>query len=984
MFKKDAQKILQETKRSLIEQYFDIQQLAESYFGEDTVVCIEIGSFFEIYGIDTPEEKIGKPKEIAELLNVQLTRKNKTIPENSLKNPLLAGFPTAAYERYTTRMIQENRYTIIFIRQSGTPPHITRFVDRIISPGINFDFALDHQKTCTTSLLFSIHNGVYSIGYAAMEVTTGSLSAAELQSTKEDPTRALDELFTLLQTYRSVEYLITIDKTEELEFIQNYLELHTAASITIREKRASLAYQNTLLQKLYHIESLLSPIEYLDLERSPFASEALTLLCDFIIEHDAEILTDLQKPIILSNTRYLYLGNNPLEQLHIISENPHERTILKQMDYTLTSGGKRLLHERLTHPLTHAQTIEERYELVESVKEQTTKLSSALKEIYDIERIARRIALKRLHPFELNFLHSSLQAAQHIIGIIPNTHPLLKTLHTKTTAIGKLSQYITTVFDLENTGQMSRHEIARSFFQDGHDAVLDEYQKEHKKIFLQLDSIRKKITSLFHEDKHTQQENYVLLKKTEKEGYFFSVTKNRYRFIEEELENAFITIDETVYAFSDFSYSVQTGTIKITGSIIDTLSEKITALEQKIIAQTKDVFLKELLLMHEHHRELFSIMAHTLSAIDVAYSTAIAAKKHRLYRPTIIEPKDNKAFIEALGIRHTLVEENQDHGIYVPNDIILGDTTHISKAAENSILATLQETPLTGMLLYGINSSGKSSLMKSIGISIILAQSGFFVPSHSFRYTIFTELCTRITAKDAMSKGLSSFAVEMLEMKNIFTRCGPLSMVLGDEVSHGTETTSAIAIVAAAILRLSHIGGLFVFATHLHQLQKIEEVQQLQNIACMHVSIRYDKETKEIIFDRTLKSGNGIDLYGLEFAQSLALDEKFLEYALRIRTTLTNTKTPLQALQEQKTSAYNRSLFLITCALCHNAVEDTHHIREQHTADEDGFIDDFPKDHKGNIVPLCKACHLRIHKKEISLKGYVMTTKGLILDVEKK
>ncbi len=128
-------------------------------------------------------------------------------------------------------------------------------------------------------------------------------------------------------------------------------------------------------------------------------------------------------------------------------------------------------------------------------------------------------------------------------------------------------------------------------------------------------------------------------------------------------------------------------------------------------------------------------------------------------------------------------------------------------------------------LLYGINSSGKSSLMKSIGIAVILAQAGFFVPAKSMRFSIFNSIFTRISGADNIAKGLSSFAVEMLELKNIFNRASNQSLVLGDEISHSTETMSGVSIVASSILKLSRLEAMFIFATHFINTMKLRSNQ---------------------------------------------------------------------------------------------------------------------------------------------------------------
>ena len=214
------------------------------------------------------------------------------------------------------------------------------------------------------------------------------------------------------------------------------------------------------------------------------------------------------------------------------------------------------------------------------------------------------------------------------------------------------------------------------------------------------------------------------------------------------------------------------------------------------------------------------------------------------------KPKIKNTKAKFKYLRHPLIEENQENGIYVPNDIDFNE--------------------YDGMLLYGINSSGKSSLMKSVGIAVFLAQGGFFVPCEKMEYAPFNGIFTRIEASDNLSKGLSTFAVEMLELKNIFNRANENSLVLGDEIAHGTETTSALSIVASAVIKLAKRKINFLFATHLHQLMDIDEVKSLPNVVAKHLEVWFDGE--KLVYDRKLKDGSGSSVYGLEFAKSIYMD----------------------------------------------------------------------------------------------------------------
>jgi DNA mismatch repair protein MutS len=269
--------------------------------------------------------------------------------------------------------------------------------------------------------------------------------------------------------------------------------------------------------------------------------------------------------------------------------------------------------------------------------------------------------------------------------------------------------------------------------------------------------------------------------------------------------------------------------------------------------------------------------------------------------------------------------------------------------------------------------------MKAVGISVILAQAGFFVPAKSMRFTIFDSMFTRISGSDNISKGLSSFAVEMMELKNIFNRAGKKSLILGDEISHSTETMSGVSIVASAILKLSKFESLFIFATHLHQLTQIEEIARLRNVMPLHLSVYYQESEDKLIFDRKLKYGQGSSIYGLEFAKSLHIDSEFLKVANEIRKKISDENSALDRLKDKKTSKYNKNLYLVSCAICGEAVEDVHHRLEQSKADEWGFIGHVHKNQKSNLIPLCKLHHKMVHDGQIVIEGFISTSKGVEL-----
>jgi DNA mismatch repair protein MutS len=218
-----------------------------------------------------------------------------------------------------------------------------------------------------------------------------------------------------------------------------------------------------------------------------------------------------------------------------------------------------------------------------------------------------------------------------------------------------------------------------------------------------------------------------------------------------------------------------------------------------------------------------------------------------------------------------------------------------------------------------------------------------------------------------------------LELKNIFNRANSNSIVLGDEIAHGTETLSAVAIVAAAIARLVEKGANFLFATHLHQLVELEEIKRLPGVVAKHLSVHYDG--KKLVYDRKLKDGSGSTLYGLEFAKSIEMDPLFLQKAEQIRKKLARDYSELELLTRRKSSRYNRDLYIATCAICGKPVEEVHHIREKSKSDG-RFIGPLPVNHKYNLLPLCKYHHQLVHQGRLIIKGFITTSEGIQLHWE--
>jgi len=244
---------------------------------------------------------------------------------------------------------------------------------------------------------------------------------------------------------------------------------------------------------------------------------------------------------------------------------------------------------------------------------------------------------------------------------------------------------------------------------------------------------------------------------------------------------------------------------------------------------------------------------------------------------------------------------------------------------------------------------------------------------------------TRITGEDNFSKGFSSFVVEMTELRTILNRSSPTSLILGDEICHGTEQVSALAIVASSIMELSKKKANFIFATHLHTLSKMDEINGLSNVKTWHLKVLYEEEKDCLMYDRRLERGAGSDRYGLEVAKYIIQEQpEFIQQCLAIRRKILEIP---QELVSKRTSKYNAKLVVDKCKICGKGADDTHHINFQCTADGEGAIQrdgiSFHKNVAANLVALCKTCHVKVHhsvdSKKYIIDGYVQTSKGTIL-----
>ena len=976
-------------KVTLVDEYLSYQQKYKAKYGPSTIVLMECGSFFEIYDYpseDGTEENIYK---IADIINLSVSRKrNKNGSDNY---SLMAGFPNHAYEKWRDILLKHN-YTIVKIEQdSHGTKNPTRTVTEIISPGINLDSSHYSNNLVSIYLEEISHNGKKIMwgGISSMDINTGENIIYDIPGVPSDETYALDEIFRFIQTYNPKEIIINTEHIcQDKQDIISYLEIENRNVLynnySSKKKLLKINSIKKLLEKLFPEYGMLDILEYLDIDRKTWGMNSYVLLLQFVFEHNENIVKNMNKPVIWDDTNYLILSYDTINQLNIIQDktnmNKKLDSVMNLLDNTNTAFGKRLFRYTISHPIVDITTLEYHYQIIESLQDNYTDLEKILKKINDIERYHRKITIGILRPSAFVHLHNSYRYIIRLYETIQECDKkelssLLPTDKVYESFKDFMSVY-SSHLNMDAILDSRQDNIKQSIFTLGLYPEIDALQVNINASLDYFEGLRLRLSKIIDIDN----DSIVKLKTTDKDGHFFSLTKSKGKILQHKLKNipnikwscqesSTCSIDSTT-----LDLKTLTGSVKITSKDIKQHSERLHFYYMRMNTLCVEAFTKLLLDYDTQYNQVLKNIVDSVAYIDVAVSNTKSAVINNYTRPIIVstdtqEPDDIQSFVDCTQLRHPLIEKLHTRVEYIPNDICLGKSLH-----------SINQSHINGMLLYGVNAVGKSSTMKSVGIAIIMAQAGMYVPACSFYYYPYKYIFTRISGNDNIFKGQSTFAVEMSELRSILKRVNKQSLVLGDELCSGTETTSAISLVAAGIITLDAATCTFIFATHLHKLSTMERITALEKIKSFHMETTYDEDTETLVYNRKLKEGSGNSIYGLEVAKSMNLDKEFIYLADQIRREELHIQKDIIS---DKTSSYNSNIIIDRCAICSKQTDDIHHIKFQEFADKYNMIDHHHKNIEHNLVQLCVDCHYQVHHGQLMIKGYQQTNKGIQLDYER-
>lgn len=797
----------------------------------ETILLFRMGDFYETFEEDA--------KVTAKVLGITLTKRG-----NGAAGEIpLAGFPYHALEAYLPKLLKAG-HRVAVCEQLEDPKFakgiVKRDVIEVVTPGVSFSDNVLEQKQnnylAAVAMPTALARGDDLIGFSFIDVSTGEFSAAEF------PLKHLPEQVGNLQPS---ELLV---QKRDLAAIQSILKDRYAGIYTKADDWV-FHFDYGYEQLVNHFKT--QSLKGFGIESYRVGVVAAGAVMNYLQETQKANLPHIKKVVPYDTTDFIVLDVSTKRNLEVTASlsGQSDGTLFSVLDRTLTPMGGRLLKRWLNHPLKKLEPIRNRLAAVKELVAQEKargQLSVVLDGIGDLERLIARIATARANPREMNQLKGCLELIPSLRAHLEQCKSsTLKDLQKRLNPLDPVVKAI--VSGLEDDPPLSL--VEGGVIRRGYNPELDELReltlsgKDWIARLQQQERERTGITSL------KVGYNNVF-------GYYIEVTNTHKDKIpsnyirKQTLTNAerFITPELKEY------------------------EEKILHAEEKMVALETQLF-NELRILVAGHAAPIQENAYAIAVLDCYRSLAAVAIENSYVCPTV----DDSLKIEIKGGRHPVIERLLPPGErYTPNDTLMD-------AGEDQIL-----------IITGPNMSGKSSYLRQVGLIVLLAQIGSFVPATAAQIGIVDRIYTRVGASDNIASGESTFLVEMHEAANIVNTATRQSLILLDEIGRGTSTFDGISI-AWALTEYLHqrIGAKTLFATHYHELNELAEL--FPRIRNYKVDVR--EYGDKVIFLHKVVQGFADHSYGIQVAQMAGLPEEVTDRAKRILENLENSELQVNGRQ---------------------------------------------------------------------------------------
>ena len=1014
MSKSKKSSVIKDPETGIYYEYFNQTKNYQKQYGLKTVVLMQVGAFFEVYGIKNTNNEIVESiiEEFSNVCQLNISEKKISYGGGQI---VMAGFRDFTLEKYLS-ILTENGFTVPVFIQEKNGKEVLRILSKVYSSGtyISCDNDSSPRMTNYTMCIWletfkSITNGSRDIivyGVSVINIFTGKSSMFQHETSFYMNMTTFDELERYVSIYCPSEVVIIspfddkdVQSIMQMTGIQSQM-IHLVNTTKIDktelekvQRCSNQKYTKQILSNYFGEESYDLCSEF---QTYNMATQSFCYLLNFVQEHNSQLVRKISIPEFNNTSTRMILANHTLSQLNIIhdmnsgSKNGHFSCVLSFLNKCCCSMGKRVFQNQLLNPNFDEDWLTMEYKMIDIFMNNYYLVDifrKQLVQIRDIEKICRQIVIKKIFPSSIAYLYKSIENIKQINNCLyelPTVCQYLcnefENLYQKdpyyiNNSCDNLVEFIETnlVIDLcKNISSMTNFDV--NIIQPGISSELDDVVHKYNENQDKFNKIRQYFNGLIQSQENSPDTDYVKIHETDKSGVCLQITSKRSQLlkkgIETELtgkkkygnvEKGFVIIDETLkIPLKEVKFvKPSSSSVDISFTELDTICKNLLNYKDLMNTLIGKVYIEFLGKLEQNFYVEMENLASFVSKVDVLQSKTYIAKNYNYCCPTI--QTSEKSFVDARELRHCLIEHIQQNEIYVTNDICLGKTDEQSK---------------DGILLYGTNAVGKTSLIRALGVAIIMAQSGMYVPCSQFIYKPYTAIYSRILGNDNLFKGLSTFAVEMTELRIILKMADENSLILGDELCSGTETESALSIFVAGLMKLNEKKSSYIFATHFHEIVNYEEIRELSKLVMKHMSVYYDRENDCLVYDRKLKDGSGPRVYGLEVCKSLYLDSEFLDLAYWIRNKyFPDSRGELSS----PVTIYNSNKLRGLCEVCGEKMgEETHHLSPQKDADVNGYIGTFHKNHKANLVSVCEKCHDKIHSEKKTLVRK-KTTKGFVL-----
>ena len=769
----------------------------------DCILFYRLGDFYEMFF----EDAITASRE----LEITLTGKDCGLPERAP----MAGVPHHAAETYAARLIEKG-YKVAICEQLEDPKTakgiVERGVIRILTPGTIVESNLLEEKK--NNYIMSICKSGLYFGISVCDISTGEFYSSEIKG-ENNFALLLDEIARFSPSEIKANSMM-FECQEEIDKIRERFQIYMSR---FNDKFFSDDVGNLALD--YNI--IENKKEVVNLKERTIAVKSINALLEYLNETQMTSLEHINTITMYSVSKYMSLDINARRNLEItekMRDKSKKGTLLWVLDKTSTSMGGRLLRRWLNDPLIDVKEIQERLESVKELKDNMMlrgDISETLKKVYDIERLAGKMAYGNANARDMITLKNSL-------GRIPEVKQVLAQCNSN-----KLKELYENLDELKDIFEL----IDKSIIEDPPMTIKEGgiikmgYDEEIDKLKTATTEGKNWIIKLEAEEKEKTGIKTLKIGYNKVFGYYIEVSKS---FVS-QVPDRFIR-----------KQTLTNGERYITEELKN-LENQILGAEEKVVNLEYNEFVK---IREEIARNIKRLQktASVVSTLDVLASFAQVAEDMNYCMPVV----KNDGVIKIKEGRHPVIEKMIGVGNFVPND------TYLDKDGDRLAIIT------------GPNMAGKSTYMRQVALITLMAQVGSFVPAQEAEIGVVDKIFTRVGASDDLSMGQSTFMVEMMEVATILKEATENSLVILDEIGRGTSTYDGLSIawaVAEYIADKEKCGAKTLFATHYHELIELADKQE----GIKNYSIAVKEKGEDIIFLRKIVEGGTDESYGIHVAR---------------------------------------------------------------------------------------------------------------------